>query len=124
MRRFGDWPRQAKADVSAAKVSLAGGHFEWACFQAQQAAEKAAKAYLHFLGLAERGHSATALLVAAGITEQRLVDMARVLDRYYIPTRYPDSFDSGAPTDYFDLNSAQEAVKYAENIIEYVEART
>lgn len=38
------WLKQAFADRGAAEASLASGHFEWACFQAQQAAEKALKA--------------------------------------------------------------------------------
>lgn len=39
-----DWLRQAEADLESAGTSLRGGHFEWACFAAQQAAEKAVKA--------------------------------------------------------------------------------
>lgn len=44
MRRYKDWLRQAKADLKAAEDSLKAEHYEWACFQAQQSAEKSAKA--------------------------------------------------------------------------------
>jgi HEPN domain-containing protein len=40
----GEWERwlaQARWDLKAARDSAAAGNFEWACFQAQQAAEKA-----------------------------------------------------------------------------------
>lgn len=40
---------QAEADLRAADHSMAGGSYEWACFQAQQAGEKALKAYLYAL---------------------------------------------------------------------------
>ncbi len=35
------WCDQARADIAAAVDSTAAGHHEWACFQAQQAGEKA-----------------------------------------------------------------------------------
>jgi len=50
-----------------------------------------------------------------------LIEKARVLDRYYIPTRYANSFDVGAPADYFDKKTAKEAIHYAEDIIAFVE---
>ena len=36
--------------MRAGELSLSGGVFEWACFQAQQAGEKALEAYLYVLG--------------------------------------------------------------------------
>jgi HEPN domain-containing protein len=41
------WFEQAKADLRAAELSASGGAHEWACFQAQQAGEKALKALLY-----------------------------------------------------------------------------
>lgn len=35
---------QAQRDLEHARLSIGSGHFEWACFAAQQAAEKAVKA--------------------------------------------------------------------------------
>jgi len=39
-----DWLRQAHRDLEQAEDSRRTGHHEWACFAAQQAAEKAVKA--------------------------------------------------------------------------------
>ncbi|HDL85732.1 MAG TPA: HEPN domain-containing protein, partial [Candidatus Acetothermia bacterium] len=39
-----DWLTQAHRDVEQAQDSRAAGRHEWACFAAQQAAEKAVKA--------------------------------------------------------------------------------
>ena len=44
------WFDQAKWDLKAARDSEAAGNYEWACFQAQQAAEKALKAFLLAVG--------------------------------------------------------------------------
>ncbi|MDD5616722.1 MAG: HEPN domain-containing protein [Candidatus Methanoperedens sp.] len=46
MRRHEDWLKQAHSDLDAAEDSAGSSHFEWACFQAQQAAEKALKALI------------------------------------------------------------------------------
>ena len=49
----GEWERwlaQARWDLKAARDSAAAGNFEWACFQAQQAAEKALKSFLYRAG--------------------------------------------------------------------------
>src|SRR5438093_13127849 len=47
--RSGDWMRQAEADLDLSRSAMEDEHYEWACFAAQQAAEKAAKAvHFHF----------------------------------------------------------------------------
>jgi len=46
MRRHEDWLKQADSDLCAAEDSASSTHYEWACFQAQQAAEKALKALI------------------------------------------------------------------------------
>lgn len=44
MERSRDWMNQAEGDLQHAKSDVQGGYYEWACFSAQQAAEKAVKA--------------------------------------------------------------------------------
>jgi len=41
---------QAEADLRAAEDSLNSGHYDWACFQSQQSAEKSLKAFLYSRG--------------------------------------------------------------------------
>jgi len=60
--RYLDWFRQAEADLAAARDSLAAGHFEWACFTARQAAEKAVKALFLRRGMDAWGHTITPLM--------------------------------------------------------------
>ena len=52
-----------------------------------------------------------------------LREAAIVLDRFYIPTRYPNGFDAGAPADYFLEADARQAIAHAEQIIEFVRRR-
>jgi HEPN domain-containing protein len=70
------------------------------------------------------GHSVTALLdhLPSDLTPPaELFDQAKMLDRYYIPTRYPNSFAQGAPKDYFTKRDAEEAINCARNIIAFCE---
>ena len=55
--RSRDWLRQAIHDLEQAEESRRAGRYDWACFAAQQAAEKAVKAlHLHF-GQEARGRT-------------------------------------------------------------------
>ena len=123
VRRFWDWFRQAMRDLEHARRSLEAGDYEWACFAAHQAAEKAVKALYQFLGMEAWGHSVSRLL--SMLPErlrppQDLVDKAKELDKHYVPTRYPNAYPEGAPADYYTRADAERAVKYAEEVVEYV----
>lgn len=122
--RSKDWLAQAKRDLNHAKHACENQDFEWSCFSAQQAAEKAVKAvFLHLHGEGW-GHSVYGLLKALAEkveVGQDLLDAAKALDKHYIPTRYPNGFDSGIPGDYYTKKEAQEAIRNAGEIIEFCE---
>ena len=116
-----DWLRQAEEDLKHAKYSLDVGDYEWACFASQQSAEKAVKALHLYLGQEVWGHVVAKLLKELPIdVPEDLIDKARVLDAYYIPTRYPNAFPEGALFEHFGKLQAQEAIKYAGEILEFV----
>jgi len=62
VKRVSDWLRQAERDLEEAEYAKRGGYYELACFLSQQAAEKAAKALLQYLGIERRSHSVLHLL--------------------------------------------------------------
>jgi HEPN domain-containing protein len=121
--RFSDWLRQAYADLRHAENARASGDYEWSCFAAQQAAEKALKALYYRLGKEAWGHTVSALLgsLPKGFVdkEENLVDCAKLLDKHYILTRYPNGFDSGAPTDFYTKTEGDASIACAKEIIEY-----
>ncbi|MBS7645160.1 MAG: HEPN domain-containing protein [Candidatus Bathyarchaeia archaeon] len=124
-RRYKDWLSEALEDLSIAKILLKEDKYAASCFHSQQAAEKASKALLLLLGRFEPGHSVSELLLAAresgaNVTEEH-IQYARILDRYYIPTRYPNAFERGAPHEYFLMRDAEEAVRLAEEIVKLAE---
>ena len=121
--RYADWFRQAEADLRHARHALEDRDFEWSCFAAQQAAEKALKAVFLKSSMDAWGHTLTVLIGnlprAIGPAPAALVDYARMLDKHYIPTRYPNGFASGAPTDFYTHQEAVNAIQHAEAIIEF-----
>ncbi|MGD2069286.1 MAG: HEPN domain-containing protein [Gemmatimonadota bacterium] len=120
--RHADWFRQSEADLRHARNSLEDGDHEWACFAAQQAAEKALKSVVQAEGGEAWGHSVTVLVgeIAERLdVPDGLADAGRRLDKHYIPTRYPNGFESGAPTDYYTAGEAEAAIADAEAILEF-----
>jgi HEPN domain-containing protein len=119
--RESDWLRQADADLRHARNAQEDGDFEWSCFAAHQAAEKAVKAVYQARHQDAWGHTVSILLgsLPATAADTALVEKAKVLDKHYVPTRYPNGFPSGAPTDFYTLTEAQEAIRIAEEIVEF-----
>jgi HEPN domain-containing protein len=122
--RWRDWLSQAKRDLSHAIHACEDEDFEWSCFSAQQGAEKAVKAVFLYLHGESWGHSVFALLKTLDEKKEvpeRLIEAAKSLDKHYIPTRYPNGFDSGMPGDYYTKKDAQEAIENAREVIEFCE---
>jgi HEPN domain-containing protein len=117
-----DWLRQADADLRHARHARDDGDHEWAAFASQQAAEKAIKALYQKLHLDAWGHVLSVLLASlpeACRPTAELMDCAKELDKHYIPTRYPNGFERGAPVDFYTRGEAERAIANAERILEF-----
>lgn len=116
------WIQQAEADLAAARDSLKTGHNEWACFQSQQAAEKALKAFLYSRGRTSvLSHSLVDLVRAAEALDPSFTAFAaeaKALDAFYIATRYPNGLMSASPpARYFDAQDATRCIQSAQSIL-------
>ena len=116
------WLRQAEEHLSVAQWDGQGEFWAAACFQAQQAAELALKAVLIREG--ERSivtHGVVGLVKRVGRYHASFASMAadaRRLDRYYIPTRYPNGLASGTAAENFDREDFDTAIDAATKVIE------
>ncbi len=122
--RAEDWLTQAEMDVEMAVSAASAGRHEWACFIAQQAAEKAAKALHLYHGQEAWGHVVARILRELPVeVPGDLVDRAKVLDGHYIPTRYPNGHPEGAPAEHYGPLQSGPAVDYAREIIAFVRSQ-
>ncbi|MBI2358797.1 MAG: HEPN domain-containing protein [Deltaproteobacteria bacterium] len=124
--RAHDWLKQALRDLEQAEDCRKAGRHEWACFVAQQAAEKSVKALHLYLGQEAWGHVVAKLLQElpqSVVVPGELMDKARVLDNFYIPPRYPNSHPEGAPFEHYGPLQSEEAIRYASEIIDFVRSK-
>jgi len=120
--RAGLWLRQAEDDLRAARLLQGGGQAAQACFQAQQVGEKAIKALLAAEDRDLRSHSLTALLRELGEDPaQRWQRPARLLDKLYAPTRYPDALGDELPADVFGPEDAAAALEAASELLAWAQ---
>jgi len=119
------WLRQGEADLKAEKDSMNACNYEWSCFQSQQSAEKCLKAYLYDLGYTSLVTHSIKILIKKCEQKNRafsiLIKEAKILDTFYIPTRYPSGLDEDiAPVDYYDKEDAENCLKCATLILKTV----
>lgn len=123
------WLEQAEHDLEVAKKNLEVlGFYSDACFMAEQASQKALKAFL-----LSRGKRYVVVHSVAELAElahnydpafYKLIKYGKRLDQYYIPTRYPDALTPPAiPYKTYSQDDASEAVKYASEILRLVKVK-
>lgn len=115
MERSQDWMDQAEWDLAHAKTDAERGFYDWSCFSAQQAAEKAVKAVFQKLGAEAWGHSVADLLRSLSplrSVSEDLMDAALELDKAYIPA-------SGSPRRRYTRKEAERLIGHAERIIRF-----
>lgn len=125
MERSRDWLDDAQGDLDHARSDLERGFYNWACFSAQQAAEKAMKAVFQKMGAEAWGHSVADLLSALAQRRevpQGLIDRGLELDKAYIPTRYPNAHPSGSARSRYTATEAERLIDYASEIIQFCES--
>jgi HEPN domain-containing protein len=121
--RSQDWFRQAERDLVQAEDARRAERHEWACFAAQQAAEKAVKALHLSFGQEAWGYMIARLLQELSnqlVVPPELIEQARVLDNFYIPTRYPNGHPEGSPFEHYGIIQSEEAIRYARAILDFV----
>ncbi len=122
--RSRDWWSQAVRDLKFAEESINGEWHEWACFAAHQAAEMAVKALCLHLGRELKGNVVSRLLnelPSSTSVDEDLVESAKVLDNFHIPTRLPDSHAEGAPYEHYGPLQSQGAIVCATRVLEFVQ---
>ena len=122
MQRSKDWMDEAEGDLEHARSDKDGGYHNWACFSAEQAAEKAVKAVFQKMGAEAWGHSVADLLKELSKRHQvpeEFINRALELDKAYIPTRYPNAHPSGSPRNLYTKEESKRLIEHAEKIVRF-----
>lgn len=115
------WLTLADGDLRFAEVGLEEGFYSHVCFLCQQASEKALKSFLiSFSGTYPRIHSVAELILQATAHAEQLRELlmaGRMLDQYYIPTRYPDGVPGTLGEEQPSETHARDALVRARKIV-------
>jgi len=122
MKESERWLLFAHQDLRMAEMAMEEGLYNQVCFHAQQCAEKAIKGLLaHQQKIPPRTHRLADLL---GLLEPDPFAEDRIeillLDRFYLPTRYPDALPGSLPEGLPDAQDAQEALIIARKVLTQV----
>lgn len=121
----GRWLKQAAHALKVAETLLRDVCFAECCFHAEQTGQLALKAFLY-----GQGERFVALHSVKQLTERcatydasfaQVLDAGKILDQYYIPTRYPNALGfPGVPYETYTERQAKEAIQLATSIVELV----
>lgn len=116
------WLQTAQEDLRAARLLLDSQMYAPACFHAQQSGEKAIKALWYLLDADPWGPSVQRLVIDFPGADQipdleAWIEQAAVLDKFYIPTRYPNGLPDLTPGQVYRLADARQGVDAAEALL-------
>jgi HEPN domain-containing protein len=118
------WLNTAVDDLETAIILRKNKKFAHSCFHAQQAGEKAVKAVWYFADADPWGHSIKKLIGDLKSEDKNLYTQlapldrpAMVLDRFYIPTRYPNGLPDITPDIAFSDEDAEMCIDYSNKIL-------
>ena len=112
------WIATAREDLQAADALQRAGLYAHACFQSQQCSEKAVKSMWIALGEDPWGHSIQKLILQFPAPERipdwpNWLSRAALLDKFYIPTRYPNGLPDLTPGQSYFADDAGQALDQA-----------
>ncbi|MHA1369058.1 MAG: HEPN domain-containing protein [Promethearchaeota archaeon] len=120
-----DWFKQANAFLEDAIKNRDNRSYYLSCFLCHQAAEFGLKALCSSLDFKCWGHDLFSLINIIkdekGIVIPEKLEIAcKFLNKYYISTRYPDAYYSGAPFEQFTEFEANQAIEFSRVVIDFV----
>ena len=121
------WLSTADDDLDTARILKKNKKYAHACFHAQQAGEKAVKAVWYFLDSDPWGHSIKKLIDDLVRIDKKVYNSLKnlgkngmILDRFYIPTRYPNGLPEITPDLAFAEEDAINCIDLAQLILDKV----
>jgi HEPN domain-containing protein len=112
------WWQTTRDDLNAAQTLEQAGMFAHACFECQQCGEKAVKALYYFIEADPWGHSIQKLVEEFPEPSwlkprEQWLKYAASLDKFYIPTRYPNGLPDLTPEQSYTAEDVSTAIERA-----------
>lgn len=122
MKKHNAWFEFASQDLKMAELAMEEKIYNQVCFHSQQAVEKALKGYLEKKAtLPPRTHKLVDIVSLIKLEElKNLKEELTLLDRFYIPTRYPDALPGSFPEGLPNEKDAKEALAIARKIMKII----
>ena len=116
------WLQTAEEDLKAAELLAQAGAYAQACFYTQQSGEKAVKALWYWIDADPWGHSIQKLIVefpekASLPNWETWIERGALLDKFYIPTRYPNGLPDLTPGQVYTSDDAQRGLAAARGLV-------
>ena len=108
----------AEEDLRTAELLLEAGMYAPACFYTQQSGEKALKSLWYLVDMDPWGHSVQRLVTdfprQAEVPDlETWVELGALLDKFYIPTRYPNGLPDLTPGQVYRQADARRGIEAA-----------
>ncbi|EFK96364.1 protein containing HEPN domain [sediment metagenome] len=123
------WFTTAEDDLDTAGILIKSAKYAHSCFHAQQAGEKALKSIWYLIDADPWGHSIKMLIDGLEAENKEyyremknLERIGSVLDRFYIPTRYPNGLPDMTPDMAFSMEDAMTCIAHAREILDKVKS--
>jgi HEPN domain-containing protein len=117
------WWLTAKEDLEVAKTLHEAGKYSHACFLSQQSSERAMKALWMSMDGDPWGHSIQKLVMQ--FPQQTMLEDVQTwlanggfLDKFYIPTRYPNGLPDLTPGQVYVSQDSEQAIEKASFFLE------
>lgn len=121
------WLAKAQEDLEVGELCFREQYFSQACFLSQQVIEKSLKAFLvSKRGSYPRQHKVVKLAVLCAelkLDLDLLKDELKLIDEFYIPTRYPDAIPGGLRGGSPDAQDAKKALETAAKVLKLIRDR-
>jgi HEPN domain-containing protein len=116
------WLQTAEEDLQAAQVLLDAKMYAQACFYAQQSGEKAIKSLWYLVDADPWGHSVQRLITEFPQQVEipdldAWLEQGALLDKFYIPTRYPNGLPDLTPGQVYRLSDARRGIEAARTLV-------
>lgn len=123
-----DWLEQAEHNLKVAISNFENGFYSDSCFMAEQSAQVALKSYIIYHKkryIWEHSIQELSIICCKYDKDfESLITNGKILDKYYIPTRYPNALASPAvPFKSFTEEEASNAIGLAQEIIKTVKTK-